>query len=397
MLKYIILILLAALPCLNGLSAQSDKETLERQRSRLIEEIELTSRLVTSARQRSKATLSDVQLMETQLRKRRELVKVLDKELDELKLRSKKLQDSIRLLRTAINSGKEEYGLILNKAHIKARLDHPFQYLVNSASVFEGFQKWIYLRQLKRYILQKLEGLSRQSQKLTEQSDRLDELVGQQSENLRAAKANKEKLEEEARITREMLERLKKDVSALERKLESQRKERKRLNDAIEKLILAELEKNRRRRELNTLPEAEIAKLSREFENNRGRLPWPVRKGVITAHYGRQSHPDIRGVYLDNTGIDLVTDENAVVRAVFDGTVVGTTTITGHQNMIIINHGDYFTVYSKLATVEAVQGQEVRTGDPLGTTGRAHDGLGNFHFEIWKGKNKVNPELWITR
>ncbi|MDX1685992.1 MAG: peptidoglycan DD-metalloendopeptidase family protein [Saprospiraceae bacterium] len=391
------MILLAALPCLNGLSAQSDKETLERQRSRLIEEIELTSRLVTSARQRSKATLSDVQLMETQLRKRRELVKVLDKELDELKLRSKKLQDSIRLLRTAINSGKEEYGLILNKAHIKARLDHPFQYLVNSASVFEGFQKWIYLRQLKRYILQKLEGLSRQSQKLTEQSDRLDELVGQQSENLRAAKANKEKLEEEARITREMLERLKKDVSALERKLESQRKERKRLNDAIEKLILAELEKNRRRRELNTLPEAEIAKLSREFENNRGRLPWPVRKGVITAHYGRQSHPDIRGVYLDNTGIDLVTDENAVVRAVFDGTVVGTTTITGHQNMIIINHGDYFTVYSKLATVEAVQGQEVRTGDPLGTTGRAHDGLGNFHFEIWKGKNKVNPELWITR
>lgn len=385
------------LPSADVCSQTSDKNALESRRARLIEDIELTSRMVDKAKKKTQATLSDVQLMETQLKKRRELVRVLDEELAELKRRSNVLRDSIGLLEAAINDGKKEYGLILNQAHIKERLEHPFQYLVNSASVFESFQKWIYLRQLKRYILQKLDGLMRQTRQLSLRSAELEDLVMRQSQNLQEAEANKRKLEKEATETRDILNELKKDIKSLESKLAKQRAERKKLNDAIEKLILAELERNRKRRATNALPEAEYAALSRNFEDNKGRLPWPVRKGVITARFGRQSHPDIRGVYVDNTGIDMLTDESSEVHAIMDGKVVGSTRIAGHQNMVVVNHGDYYTVYSKLAVVDIEQGQSLNAGQRIGRTGRAVDGLGNFHFEIWKGKNKVNPELWIKR
>lgn len=376
---------------------QEDKNALEKKRSQLIQDIELTSKLVNQAKKKSEATLSDFQLMETQLKKRRQLVDVLNSELESLKKRSKVLRDSIDFLERTINREKKEYGLILNKAHVKARLDHPFQYLVNGASIFEGFQKWIYLRQLRTYIFRKLDGLRHQTQLLSAKSNQLQALVLQQSENLKTAQENKLQLEKEAVDTKEVLNKIKSNVKSLETKLSTQRKERKKLNDAIEKLILAELEKNRKKKETNTLPEAEIAALSSQFEKNKGRLPWPVRKGVITSRFGRHSHPDISGVYVDNTGIDLVTDENATVQVVLGGTVVGTSRIAGHQNMVIVNHGEYYTVYSKLASVSVNEGQNLDTGQEIGRTSRAVDGLGNFHFEIWKGKTKVNPEHWIKR
>lgn len=376
---------------------QEDKNALEKKRSQLIQDIELTSKLVNQAKKKSEATLSDFQLMETQLKKRRQLVDVLNSELESLKKRSQVLRDSIDFLERTINREKKEYGLILNKAHVKARLDHPFQYLVNGASIFEGFQKWIYLRQLRTYIFRKLDGLRHQTQLLSAKSNQLQALVLQQSENLKTAQENKLQLEKEAVDTKEVLNKIKSNVKSLETKLSTQRKERKKLNDAIEKLILAELEKNRKKKETNTLPEAEIAALSSQFEKNKGRLPWPVRKGVITSRFGRHSHPDISGVYVDNTGIDLVTDENATVQVVLGGTVVGTSRIAGHQNMVIVNHGEYYTVYSKLASVSVNEGQNLDTGQEIGRTSRAVDGLGNFHFEIWKGKTKVNPEHWIKR
>lgn len=376
---------------------QSDKSALEKKRARLIEDIELTSQLVDQAKKKSQATLSDVQVMETQLKQRKELVQVLDSELSTLMKQSKSLQDSIEQIKQIIDSDKKEYGIVLNKAHIKSRLDHPFQYLVDGASIFEGFQKWIYLNQFKRYIVTKLDALTLQTQLLMDKSAELNKVVARQTENLNEAQENKKKVEEDTKARQQVLNALKKDVASLEKKLKSQKAERKRLNDAIEKLILAELEKNRKKREANTLPVAELAELSAEFQNNKGRLPWPVTKGVITTHFGRQSHPDIKGVFVDNTGIDLVTDENQQVKTVFEGTVVGTTVIAGHQNMIIISHGDFYTVYSKLKTVSVSQGQSVSTGTTIGTTGKALDGLGNLHFEIWKGKSKVNPEHWIKR
>jgi septal ring factor EnvC (AmiA/AmiB activator) len=218
-----------------------------------------------------------------------------------------------------------------------------------------------------------------------------------QTSLLNEAKAERQIVEREKSSKEKLLTNLKKDTKQLERKLEEQQKERRKLSKAIEKLILAELEKNRKEREERGTLSAESIALTGEFKGNKGRLPWPVTKGVVTAGFGKQSHPDIRGVYMDNTGIDLITDEGGSVKTIFNGTVVGTTKIAGQHNMVVVSHGDYYTVYSKLVTLVVKSGDVLSTGDQIGKTGRSVDGLGNFHFEIWQGKTKVDPEQWIRK
>ena len=375
----------------------ADKSSLEKQRARLIQDIEMTSTLVKKAKVKSQATLEDFQVVEAQLNKRKALVKVLDAQLNLSKERENILKDSVSLLEKAIQGGQKEYAIMLNKAHVKARMAHPFQYLANGVSIFEGFRKWIYLRQLKQFILRKQETLKLQASNLTARTEALSLVVQQQSTLLADAVKEKKQIVNESSQKKELLDKIKKNMRTLEAKLKEQEAERKRLNDAIEKLILAELEKNRKRRELNTLPEAELSALSKDFKKNKGNLPWPVSKGVVTSKYGKQSHPDLKGVYMDNTGIDLVTDAGGVVKSIFEGSVVGASKIAGHQNMVVVNHGDYYTVYSKLAAITVKPGDHLDIGQTIGTTGNAIDGLGNLHFEIWNGKVKVDPQEWIRR
>ena len=375
----------------------ADKSSLEQQRARLIEDIEMTSTLVKKAKAKSQATLEDYQVIAAQLNKRKALVKVLDAQLKQSKQRENILKDSVSLLEKTIEDGQREYGIMLNKAHVKARMAHPFQYLANGVSIFEGFRKWIYLRQLKQFILRKQESLKNQASNLSAKTKALGLVVQRQSMLLEDAMKEKEQIVNESSQKKELLDKIKSNMRSLESKLKKQKAERKRLNDAIETLILAELEKNRKRKALNTLPEAELTALSKDFKKNKGKLPWPVTKGVVTSKYGKQSHPDIKGVFMDNTGIDLVTDVGGVVKSIFEGSVVGATKIAGHQNMVVVNHGDYYTVYSKLASINVKPGDQLEIGQAIGTTGNALDGLGNLHFEIWKGKVKVDPQDWIRR
>ena len=253
------------------------------------------------------------------------------------------------------------------------------------------------MRQFKTFILRKLEGLRRYQADLKVRADARIKELNSQTVLLEEAREEKLVVVREKSTKEKLLADLKKDSRKLESKLAEQQRERRKLSKAIEKLILAELEKKRKEDEVSSTLSAEARALSGEFASNKGRLPWPLDKGVITSGFGKQSHPDIKGVYMDNTGIDFVTDEGGLVRSVFTGTVVGTTRIAGQHNMVVVSHGDYYTVYSKLVTVMVQSGQSVGTGDPIGKTGRAVDGLGNFHFEIWQGKSKVDPENWIRK
>jgi septal ring factor EnvC (AmiA/AmiB activator) len=147
--------------------------------------------------------------------------------------------------------------------------------------------------------------------------------------------------------------------------------------------------------ELRMTPET--AALSGKFEANKGKLPWPVDKGVITESFGTHPHPVLKGITTYNNGVDIATSRNASVKAIFEGEVMGVVSIPGSGEAIILKHGEYLSVYSNLASVSVSKGQKVKTGSVIGTAGESGDGAPEAHLEIWKGKTKLNPALWIAR
>jgi septal ring factor EnvC (AmiA/AmiB activator) len=142
-------------------------------------------------------------------------------------------------------------------------------------------------------------------------------------------------------------------------------------------------------------PEANA--LSNSFENNRGRLPWPVEKGFISQGFGRYKHAIAEKVEMENYGIDISTAHNATARAVFEGTVVKVMYIDGKNWTVLVSHGTYFTVYSMLSKTLVQKDQHVSTKQSIGVVNMNDDGESIMNFQIWKSGVKLNPEAWIAR
>lgn len=146
----------------------------------------------------------------------------------------------------------------------------------------------------------------------------------------------------------------------------------------------------------------EAAALSSEFEQNRGRLPWPVERGNIASHFGKHQHEVAKKVEVDNAGIDIVTNQGATARAVFSGSVTKVFYVEGANWIVLISHGAFYSVYSGLVNVQVKTGQSVNTKQAIGTVGQNDDGVVQINFQIWKvgskgGLSKIDPEPWIAR
>ncbi|MGC4057946.1 MAG: peptidoglycan DD-metalloendopeptidase family protein [Chitinophagaceae bacterium] len=140
----------------------------------------------------------------------------------------------------------------------------------------------------------------------------------------------------------------------------------------------------------------ETAELTKGFENNRGRLPWPVSSGVVVDEFGKHKHSVATRVEVENNGIDIQTTRGAKARAVFEGTVTKIISIAGLGQTILINHGKYFSVYSGLSSVDVKMGDNVNTKQSIGTVGNNEDGVSILNFQVWKGGDKMNPQSWIA-
>lgn len=145
----------------------------------------------------------------------------------------------------------------------------------------------------------------------------------------------------------------------------------------------------------NNLNDEETA-LASSFTASRARLPWPVTKGFISDRFGRKPHPVLRGIYVENQGVDIQTNAGEGVRTVYDGIVQDVTSMPGMNNVVAIQHGDYFTVYAKLRSVSVRAGQRVKARESIGTVATDKNGVSEIQFQIWKEFTKLNPESWLV-
>lgn len=140
----------------------------------------------------------------------------------------------------------------------------------------------------------------------------------------------------------------------------------------------------------------ETALISSSFAGNKGRLAWPVERGFISQRFGRHNHPVLKGVVVENKGIDIQTAQGAAARAIFEGKVVTVASVPGMNNIVMIQHGEYFTVYAKLKTVSVQTGQTVKLKQSIGTVYTNSDGTTELQFQVWKNSSTLNPQSWIS-
>jgi septal ring factor EnvC (AmiA/AmiB activator) len=142
---------------------------------------------------------------------------------------------------------------------------------------------------------------------------------------------------------------------------------------------------------------ADEARLASSFAALRGRMPFPVPSGFISDHFGVHKHPVLKGVMVNNNGIDIQTSTGSPVHSVYDGVVATVQNIPGINMVVAIQHGEYFTVYSKLANVSVSAGQKVKTGQRIGSVASDEDGTSEINFQVWKNTQHQNPESWLRR
>ncbi|MDO8897638.1 MAG: M23 family metallopeptidase, partial [Bacteroidales bacterium] len=192
----------------------------------------------------------------------------------------------------------------------------------------------------------------------------------------------------------------------LQQTLRQKEQDARKLQREIEAIIAEEIRKARQRqgekdtgapdRLMSLTPEEQ--KLSNSFTQNRGKLPWPVERGVISSRFGEQPHPVLKKVTIKNNGIDIATTKGSEARAVFDGVVVSTNRITASNNAVIIRHGDYFSVYSNLEQVYVKRGDKISTKQSIGLIHTEKtESKTELHFEIWQNRTIVDPALWLAR
>lgn len=400
-----------------SVNGQSTSEKLKREQVRLERKISNTKSLLNKSKTNTKSSLSELRVIENQIVYRENLLKNYDNQIRGAELTIQKKQIEIENLNTHIAKLKAQYKRLLIYSYKHRNKYSKMMYVFTAESYNEALKRKKYLERIAE-IQKKQFIVIQQNQALitTEISEIEKEKEYKQVVILEKSQEKKE-IEGDRIKQKEVYQKFKNQEANLIAQLQVEERKKAVLRSKISAAInreIAEAEARRKSAEAarkknnpstNTTPSfaetKESARLSANFEGNKGRLPWPVDRGSITEKFGKNPHPTLKNVTTNNRGIDISSPKNAQVRAVFDGEVTSILNIPGAGKVIIIKHGNYRTVYSNLKDTYVTKGSKVATKKVIGSLlSKENQNMSLVHFELHKvsGSNVIclNPALWVT-
>ncbi len=388
--------------CAVSAGAQSSSvKRLESQRAQLEKDIELLNRKLSQNSKSSSEALSSLTLVRRKISAREQLIASYDQTL-------KLLNDSLRICQRELNRVQARrdtlayyYSRLVKGAYKNRDSRLWYMYVLSSNSVGQAFNRFGYLRNFSSQMSQQALKLKEAEAELQVQKTRLNKLKAEAEKVRKKVVDERTQLRSEEGDASKMVDKLKKDRKTYEKQLKEKNRQKQELNRKIADMIRQQTKKQssgggKKGAGSKTTSTTVDTKLSNEFAANRGKLPWPV-EGTIVERFGKHNHPVYQNVQLpQNNGVTLVVRRGAPVKAVFNGTVSQIVVLPGYNQCVLVNHGEYFTLYSKLKSVSVKAGQKITTGQEVGTV----DTIGGedlFHFELWKGSDPQNPENWLKR
>lgn len=366
---------------------------LQKKQKKLQEEIEQTNKMLKQTKKDESATMNKLQLIGQNIKTQKKLINTLDNEITALNREMRHLNATRDSLQKVLEGYKNDYAEMVRQSHYARMQQSPLLFLLSSDSFQQLARRARYLQEFARYRQEQVKRIEQTQAEIDTQNELLKANKNDKQTALSTKKKEQENLKRDERKQKTMLNQLKTKEKDLTKQIQKKQKKVNELNKKIDDIVRQQAEKASK-----TTLTKEQQLIAGGFEANKGRLPWPVEKGMISGHFGKQQHPVYAQVIMDNKGIYLQTVADAKARAVYKGEVTSCFMVNGTY-AVIIQHGNYRTVYSNLSKLSVKQGDKVETKQALGTifTDPEQDRKTELYFQVYKDRDILNPELWITR
>lgn len=370
--------------------AQDVKE-LQQQQRELQQQLEETSKMLKQTKKNETATENKLNLLNNDIKTRKKLIRNIQSEINVLNGEMGNLRQKRSTLQQELEAAKDDYARLIRETHYADMQQTPLLFLLSAENFQQLMRRVQYMQQFAAYRKKQVKKIESLQTEIDIQNSLLEERKTNRSTALQSQKREQDKLTRDERKQKDMLKSLKKQEKNLLAKQKEQQKKVDALNKQIEEMIAKQV------RTTTTLTK-EQKLIAGGFEANQGRLPWPVEKGFISGHFGRHQHPVHEHVTIDNKGIYLQTISGADARVIYEGEVTWCAQMNGSY-AVIVQHGNYRSVYSQLSKIYVKQGDKLQAKQAIGLiqTDTNEDNKTELYFQIYKDRSILNPSLWLAQ
>jgi septal ring factor EnvC (AmiA/AmiB activator) len=377
--------------------AQKRRNDLEREKVENQKKIEETNKILDETRSKKTTTIGQLNVIGQQIKEKNMVINTYVKEIRLLDDEIRMIEVSINSLKLHLSSLKREYAVMIYTAS-KANDSYNKLLFIFSSKDFNQlvmrlkyFQYYSQARHKQAEQIKKVAvSLRKQRMRMYAKRNEKTEILG----SIRAENTSLKNLKGEQETT---VKQLSEKEEQLMEEIEDRKTAVKKLEKLITDLIKREMEKAAANAEIDKKNKRtpEFNKISGDFLSNRSKLIWPVEHGFISGHFGKHPHQVFQHVEVLNLGVDIQTNRNERVRSVFEGIVTAVAEVPGMNNVVMIQHGTYYTFYAKLKSVSVKSGQKVKAKEAIGEVYTNDDEISELQFQIWKGNEKQDPESWL--
>ena len=385
-----------------GFAQQSSKQQkqLEAQRLQLKNEIKQINSLLFSNTKTRKNALSEVEDLQVKLNVRSKLIKVTNQQANLLTRRIGLNERTIADQRKELESLKAEYAKMIQKSYASKSLQNRLMFLFSSENFLQAYKRIQYLKQYTRYRRKQGIAIAEKTTLLQELNKTLTQEKATKLALVEENRAVQEELEKERKQQQNLIKTLKRKERSLAAQIAKKQKQRKAIDREINRLIREAIAASNKaagkkgNKTFQLTPEAKL--IASNFQANKGRLPWPLEKGVVIQGFGRQQHPVVKTTTIQSNGMVLATEASAQVRAVFEGEVMSVIVIKGSNPSVLIRHGNFITLYTNLAKLYVKKGEKVAAKQPIGEVfTNQQTGKTQLQFGIFNNVKALNPKDWV--
>ena len=394
------LIIIATIIFLSGylnITCAQTKEELEKKKGKTQAEIEYTNRLLEETVKKRQSSLERVKIINRRMQLRDQLIGSIIQEISIYNEDIDQKRDVITELEKDMDMVKRQYELLVQFAYWNKNKQDRLMFILSADNFNMAYKRMKYIQQYTRHRKEQAVLIGTMQDELKNEISKLEEIVLQKEALAEQKMRENRNLEREKRSKDRMVRELSGQEKELKDKIAENKKIARRLEKEIAAIIKTDAGRGRSKNIYDQLtPEEKL--ISDNFQGNKGKLPWPTERGVVTSRFGKQQHAVLKQVTVQNDGIDISTVQGAEARALFEGVVSKVVAILGANYTVIIRHGNFLTVYQNLINVRVKPGDKVEVKQVLGTIFTEEETNSTLlHIEIWKELNKQNPEDWLSR
>lgn len=380
--------------------SQNRISTLKKRKEQNAKDIAYTNTLLKNTLKNKNVSIGQLNLLNQRIKARQALIQSIENEVSYMGSQISKINGDVKVLENDLKKLKQQYAKVIQYAYKQRNSHEKLMFLLSSKDFNQAYKRYKYLQQFSEYSRKQGKMIAVKKETL---STNLLQLKITKSEKIVLLS---EKTKENTSLAREksqqstIVSKLKKREKQLRDDLRKQGRYTKKLEKEIQRIIERQAKlaakKNNGGGKFGLTPEEKI--LSNSFGQNKGKLPWPTKTGFISEKFGQHKHAVLKHVNVRNDGINITTDSKAECRSIFKGEVTHILSMPGLNNVIIIRHGEFFSVYSNLSTVTVKKGDTVTSKEKIGVvyTDQAQSQT-VLKFQLWKGSTKLDPSLWLYR